>query len=182
MPSKCGNRSDGRPTRARRPVTQAERTAVAELHAQGLSRGAIARKLKRSADTVGRIAADQGLTWDRSRTAKAVAAKQEDNRARRARISAGLLDDAEWLRERMRAESIQVVSTPKGPSQVLLALPPARDTRDFMVAATSALKAHADLERIDSGSGADQAKSMLGQLGEALQLAADQINTTPGEG
>lgn len=167
--------------RARRPVTKAERTAVAELHAQGLSRAAIGRKLSRAPSTIGTIADDLGLTWDREATKAAAAALREDNRTRRARISAGLLDDAEWLRERMRAESEQVLSTPKGPATVRLALPPARDTRDFMVAATSALKAHADLERIDSGNGADQAKSMLGQLGEALQLAADQINATPPE-
>lgn len=176
MPPK---RPDTRKQRAHKPVTKAERTAVAELHAQGLSRAAIARKLKRSPTTIGKIATDLGLDWSREQVAAATKAKQEDNRARRARISAGLLDDAEWLRERMRAESEQVLSTPKGPATVRLALPPARDTRDFMVAATSALKAHADLERIDSGTGADQAKSMLGALGDALQLAADQINQTP---
>ena len=167
--------------RAKRPVTDADRRRVAELHAQGLSRAAIGREIGRAASTVGTIADDLGLAWDREQTKAAAKALREDNRARRARISAGLLDDAEWLRERMRAESEQVLSTPKGPATVRLALPPARDTRDFMTAATSALKAHADLERIDSGNGADQAKSMLGQLGEALQLAADQINSTPPE-
>lgn len=176
MPPK---RPDTHKQRAHKPVTKAERAAVAEMHAAGESRAAIARKLKRSPTTIGKIAEDLGLAWDREKAAAATKAKQVDNRERRARISAGLLDDAEWLRERMRAESEQVLSTPKGPARVKLDLPPARDTRDFMVAATSALKAHADLERIDSGNGADAAKSMLTDLGEALQLAATKIHAAP---
>lgn len=174
MPPKQG-RSDDRASRARRRVTDAERRRVAELHAQGLSRGAIARELGRSGDTIGRIADKLGLTWDRSKTAVAVKAKQADNRARRAELSRLLLDDAHRLRERLWTESEQVVSTPKGPAKVVQALPPARDARDLMTAVTSAVKSHTDLERVDAGTGADAAKSMLGQLGEALQIAADQL-------
>ena len=177
MPPKANGPNRTRP-RARRLVTQAERDRVAELHAQGLSRAAIARELDRPAVTIGRIADDLGLTWDRTKTAAAAKALREDNRARRAELSRLLLDDAHRLRERLWSESEQVLSTPKGPARVVQALPPARDARDLMTAVTSAVKSHTDLERVDAGTGAETAKSMLGQLGEALQVAADQINGT----
>lgn len=172
-------RPDTSRSRARRRlVTDDERKRVAELHAQGLSRGAIARELGRQPSTIGKIADKLGLTWDRSKTAVAVKAKQADNRARRAELSRLLLDDAHRLRERLWTESEQVVSTPKGPAKVVQALPPARDARDLMTAVGTAVKSHTELERVDAGTGADNAKSMLGQLGEALQVAADQLNGT----
>jgi len=59
----------------KRPVTGDDRHRVAELHAQGLSRNAIAVEIGRSGRTVSRICAEQDppLTFERTRTAAATA-------------------------------------------------------------------------------------------------------------
>lgn len=167
---------DHRRPRVRRPVTAADRDRVRELHAQGLSRAAIARDLDRPAVTIGRIADDLGLTWDRSATIAATKAKQLDAKARRAQLKLDLLADAERLRLRLWEPATVVLSTPKGPARVTLNLPPARDARDLMGAVQAAVRSHVDLDRLDVSTGADDAKSMLGQLGEALQIAVGQAD------
>lgn len=165
------------------PLTPQERDRIRTLHGQGKSRNAIANELKRSPSTVSKAAAEMGLDFDRTATATATKAKQADAKARRAQLSLDFLDDAARIRERLWEPSEQVITTPKGPARVTLDLPPARDVRDIMTAAHTAVRSHSDLERLDSDSGADAAKSMLGQLGEALQVAADQLNNpTPEEG
>lgn len=70
-----------------------------ELAQSGVSRNQIGKRLGRSADTVGRICAEAGIEFDRSKTAVAVAAKQMDNAAKRALLQAKLLDDALAIRE-----------------------------------------------------------------------------------
>ncbi|WP_067483798.1 helix-turn-helix domain-containing protein [Actinomadura hibisca] len=160
------------------PLTPDEHDRIRALHAEGLSRNAIARELGRSMAAVSAAAERMGLEFDRARTRAATKAKQIDAKAKRAQLSLDLLNDGERLRTRLWEPTEVVVSTPKGPVRVTLPLPPARDARDIMAAVHTAIRGHADLERLDSDSGADAAKSMLGQLGEALQLAANQINGT----
>jgi hypothetical protein len=128
-----------------------------------------------------KIATAEGLSFDREQTKAATAAKVADTKARRAELSSLLLDDAFKLRERLWEQSVQPISTPKGPVKVWLDLPPARDASDFMRAVSGAVKSHVDLEKTDSDSGSDAARSMLSALGEALQVAADNINTPAGE-
>jgi hypothetical protein len=77
------------------PVTDAERQRVAELHAQGKSRNAIATDLGRSGRTISKIAAELGLTFERTRTAAATAAKKVDGAARRAQLQLDLLEAAQ---------------------------------------------------------------------------------------
>src|SRR4051812_29834207 len=59
-----------------------------------------------------------------------------------------------------------------------LELPPAGEVRNLMTAAAVAIDKHAVLEKLDTDTGSAAAKSMLGALGEALQVAADNINGT----
>jgi hypothetical protein len=175
VPPKKPNPKKQKPGRL---VTDSERTRVRELHEQGLSRNAIAKEIGRPWSTVTKIAKELGLAFDREATRKAVAARVIDAKARRAELSALLLDDAHRLRERLWEESKQIASSPLGPEVITLELPPARDTKDFMAAVSGAVRSHAELEKLDTDSGAEAAKGMLGALAEGLQAAADHISGT----
>ncbi|BAL85476.1 hypothetical protein AMIS_2560 [Actinoplanes missouriensis 431] len=89
------------------PITDTERQRVAELHAEGLSRNAIAELLGRSGRTVSKICAehDPPLTFERTRTAAATAAKKADGAARRAQLQVDLLENAQRLAGQMFAPS-----------------------------------------------------------------------------
>ncbi|TDD77725.1 helix-turn-helix domain-containing protein [Actinomadura rubrisoli] len=85
---------------AGRPITPRERRRVAELHAQGKSRNAIAKAIGRAQSTVTKIAADLDLSFDRSRTEAATEARQTDAKARRVQLADLALDDAHAMRRR----------------------------------------------------------------------------------
>ncbi|MCT2590548.1 helix-turn-helix domain-containing protein [Streptomyces sp. N2-109] len=53
------------------PVTADERTKLRSLHAEGLGRNDIARRLGRAQRTVSVLAADMGLTFNRTATEEA---------------------------------------------------------------------------------------------------------------
>lgn len=160
------------------PLTPEERDRIAQLAADGMSRNDIVRATGRAAGTVTKVVRDAGGTFDRTATVAATKAKQRDAKARRAQLKLDLLDDAERLRLRLWEPATVVLSTPKGPARVTLDLPPARDARDIMGAVQAAVRSHVDLDRLDVSDGAENAKSMLGQLGEALQIVVDQAEQT----
>src|ERR1700754_2319171 len=83
------------------PVTDEDRQRVAQLHAEGESRNAIAKELRRSGRTISRIAADLGLEFDRERTRVATEARKDDARSRRAALSLALIIDADRLRQQL---------------------------------------------------------------------------------
>jgi hypothetical protein len=158
------------------PLTPQERDRIAQLAADGMSRNDIVRETGRSAGTVTKVVRDAGGTFDRTATVAATKAKQLDAKARRAALKLDLLEDAERLRLRLWEPATVVVSTPKGPAEVRLPLPQARDARDIMGAVQAAVRSHVDLDRLDVSDGAENAKSMLGQLGEALQIVVEQAD------
>ncbi|MGW1679377.1 helix-turn-helix domain-containing protein [Saccharopolyspora sp. NPDC002376] len=159
------------------PTTDEERARVRRLHAQGKTRNDIAREIGRSPSTVSKIARELGLTFDRSKTAAATHAKQVDNKTRRAELSAELLRRAGELLAQI--DRPHIVYAFGGPENVYnehqLDKPPTSDIRNLMQSASIALQRHADLERIDSGSQAEDARSMLGSLAAGLQAAYDQL-------
>jgi len=83
---------------AARPVTDQDREQIKQLHAEGLGCNQIADRLNRSASTIGRLARELGLPFDRSRVIAATRAAVADARARRADLALVLLDDATRLR------------------------------------------------------------------------------------
>lgn len=85
----------------RKPLTDAERDRIRALHGQGMGRNDIAAELGRSQSTVSKVAAELGLSFDRSRTEAATTAKVADAKARRAALSLALIGDAERLRSQM---------------------------------------------------------------------------------
>ncbi|WP_300733673.1 helix-turn-helix domain-containing protein [Pseudomonas sp.] len=71
------------------------RARIAELHAKGLSRNAIAREAGISHSTVTRHAKDMGLEFDRSMTRAAVASRAMDLADRRTQMLQRMFDSAE---------------------------------------------------------------------------------------
>ncbi|WKU03741.1 helix-turn-helix domain-containing protein [Micromonospora sp. HUAS LYJ1] len=84
-----------------RPVTQDDYDRVRALHAEGLSRNAIGRQLRRSGKTISEIAVELGLTFDRTQTKVATEARVADAKAKRAALALDLLDDAARLRQQL---------------------------------------------------------------------------------
>jgi transposase-like protein len=147
------------------------------------SRNDIAKEFGVAGSTVGKIAEDEGIVdaFDRTQVARASEAKQVDNRARRAELSALLLEDSFRLRERMwqPAETIlpngQIITTE---------LPVARDVRDFSASVQANVKTHLDVDKHDVGDqGAEDAKSMLLGVAEGLKAmyAASLMDAVPAD-
>ena len=162
------------------PLDPAKRAAIiADIKASG-KRNEIARKHGVSVSTVSKIAKDEGLTdaFDRTQTENATRAKQIDNKARREALRERLLDKASDLLDMMDQPYLVYAFGGKDNdyNEHLLNKPPATDLRNLMTSAAVAIDKHAVLEKLDTDDGAAGAKSMLGQLGAALQVAAEQIN------
>jgi hypothetical protein len=160
-----------------RPVTEEDHRRVAELHAQGKTRNAIAKELGRSGKTISRIAAELGLSFERAgATAAATAAKIADGQARRARLQVEALDAAQRLLGQMFAPTkvFNFGGKENDYNEREHSEPPFRDKRDI----ATALKALADtalkLAEYDKATGNEDEKSMLVDLREALMAARTQ--------
>jgi transposase len=84
-----------------RAVDDNDYRLVAELHAQGLGRNEIARRINRGSRTVSVIAARLNLTFDRTMTEEATRARKADLEERRAILAEALQSDAEQLTEQL---------------------------------------------------------------------------------
>lgn len=168
-----------------KPPTDLERERVAELHARGFSRNAICADLARSCEFVSKLAADAGLTFDRSLTEAATRARKADLAARRADLAALLQEDAERLRAQMwtptkvfnfggKDNTFEEREVPQ---------PPHADQLKLVQAVKLAADQSMRLDEFDSGRGADAARSLLGALAKGLGLAADVLDVEDqGEG
>ncbi|MEU4777478.1 helix-turn-helix domain-containing protein [Micromonospora sp. NPDC023633] len=167
-----------------RPVTEADHEQVRELHAEGLSRNAIAEQLGRSGRTISRIADKLGLTFDRERTRAATEAKKDDARAKRAALAVRLLDDAERLRQQLWQPAHYVDHGGKEYERVDWTLnePTFSDKRNIMQSVGMAIDKAVRLDEYDADPGIDAAKSMLGALAKGLGAAYDELNRTETDG
>lgn len=167
-----------------KPITDADYAQLTQLHGQGLSRNQIAKLMDRGTATVSRLAAKLGLDFDRSRTQIGTEAKVIDARARRAALALALLEDAETLRTRVHTNyTVWRILNDGELVTGTLSLPDARDQRDLMVAASTAIEKSLRLEEFDADPGINGAKSMLGALAAGLGAAFEQLNQTePGDG
>lgn len=165
---------------ANRPVTTAERRRIAKLHGEGLARNDIAKAMKRSASTITKICGELGLSFDRSATQAATAAKVADAKSKRAEIMNGLLDDVQRLRAQLFSEAIIFSFGGKENSynEKPVPEPPARDKRDLMGSISLALTASMRLDEHDRGTDADEARSMVDDLFDALGVAWNQYHET----
>lgn len=145
-----------------------------------LGHNAIARKHRVAAGTVTNIANEHGRedAFDRSASESATRAQMADLKERRAALAAGLLEDAELLRDRAWDAYEHVVVTKDGVETVDLVLPPLSEVRNAYAAIGIATDKHLALLKHDTDPGAENARSLMAQLGEAFQIAAAQIPET----
>lgn len=158
-----------------RPITDHDREQVRTLHAAGISRNEIARTLKRSPSTVSKIARELGLTFDRAaEVAVATEVRRADLAARRADLALALQDDAEKLRAQLFAPCTvgEFAGRDGDWHETHLDRPRFTDQRQIIGAVQTAVSTSLRLAPAEGGENAEQVRSMLGALGEALQQAA----------
>lgn len=135
-----------------KPITDRDRAEVRRLHGAGKSRNTIAREIERSAATVSKIAAAEGLTFSGgARVAAATEAHRADAAARREKLADEALDGALG----------QVTKTTVAES--------ARDARDHATAARALTEVHARVAELARRTGAGSGGgAMLDRLADAL--------------
>lgn len=166
------------PSRTPQPVTAETRAQVAALHAEGLGRNEIARRIGVSGATVTNIARDLELSFDRSATALAVRARQIDLADERQSIKAMLLVRGREALEAMDAPALvySFGGRDNTYSERLLDAPPVGDQRNLMTIAAIALQRFADLDRVDQGlTGTGEAVGMLERLRDGLTVAVESL-------
>ncbi len=151
------------------PATDHDRQQVRDLHAAGQGRNDIAKAIGRSPSTVSKIASELGITFDRSTTAAATEAKQQDNKARRAAIVARLYQRAEHVLDTLESSEYPFTATTvNGIETQPLGHVPAQDERHLSSAISANLTSAAKLEQIDADDQAAASRSMLGNLAAVL--------------
>ncbi|WP_079405461.1 helix-turn-helix domain-containing protein [Streptomyces sp. 3211] len=160
-----------------RPITDKDRAAVRRLHGQGMSRNDIARKISRSPSTVSKIATALDLSFDRAaEVAVATEVRRADLASRRTALAAILQEDAERLRAQLWEPCTIGAFGGKDNvwSETRLDRPTFADQRAILAATGTAIDRSLKLAPAEGGqAGAEQVRSMLGALGEALTRAAD---------
>ncbi|MEU2759380.1 helix-turn-helix domain-containing protein [Streptomyces sp. NPDC007094] len=161
-----------------RPITDDDRRRVRELHAAGKSRNAIAREIRRSSSTVSKIAAnlDPPLSFDRAEQVEtATRVRTADLAARRAALALDLQADAEQLRAQLWAPTVHGEFAGKEGHWQKVDLPQPRfpDQRVIVAAVQTAVGTSLRLAPAEGGGNAEEVRSMLGALGEALTQAAN---------
>ncbi|MFG2311171.1 hypothetical protein ACGFS9_21250 [Streptomyces sp. NPDC048566] len=141
------------------------RTQVVDLARAGHGRNEVARLTGIPPTTVTRIAAEAGVTFDRTATAQATEARVIDAKAKRVLLGGHLLEDIDQAREQLHA---------------------ATDAKDvfFAAKAIDALaSAHVRIVGVDGPpDDTAEAKSLLGALHEALVGKWDAAEASPQDG
>lgn len=149
-----------------RPVTEEDYRRVRELHAEGLGRNEIARRMNRGPRTVSVIAAELDLTFDTSMTEDATRARVAQLAALRADTAVDLHLDALKLTQQLWEPT--TVFSFGGKDNTFASRevtePPAGDKKALMTAAGIALEKSLRLVPPADDSGTDAARSLLGQL------------------
>lgn len=132
-----------------------------------------------SVGSVTNIARENDVTeaFDRSTTERATRAKVADQRAQRAVTSQRFLDEANALLDEVHRPHIvfNIGGRDNVYTEHLMAEPPTADKRNLIVSAATAFDKHLKADLHDSDAGAEGAKSVLGALGAALQVAAGEL-------
>lgn len=167
-----------------RPLDDNDREQVRELHAQGLGRNEIARRIGRAPRSVTVICNELGLTFDRSGTEVATKARAADLAEKRALLAEALTDDALRLTDAMwQPSSVYAFG---GRDNVYrektLPEPPADAKKALMTAAGQAIDRSLRLVPLADDPGITAARSMLGALAEGISRLAKEGEGDPGEG
>ncbi|WP_425829318.1 hypothetical protein [Streptomyces fractus] len=155
------------------PVSDADREQVRRLHAQGLTRNAVARQIGRSASTVTKIAKAEGLRFDGGArmTGAATEARRQDLAAVRTEAQHRLYTRALANLARVEASHyVRVELLPTGQTvDVVSDDPPAHDERHHAQAIASYLATAQRLAEVDAGRDTDGVRSALTDLGSGIR-------------
>lgn len=157
-------------------LTEDERAELRRLHAQGLGRNEIARRLGRGSRSVSVVAAELGLSFDRAATEEATRARQADLAERRALLAEALQSDAERLTEQLWQPSkiYNFGGKDNEYNERDVPEPPADAKRALMGAAGMAIDRSLRLvPPAADESGLDAARSMLTGLAEGVRRIAE---------
>jgi hypothetical protein len=121
-------------------VTETDEERVRELHAQGLGRNEIARRIGRAQRTVSVIAARLGLEFDTTMTEEATRHRIAQLAEKRAILADALTDDALRLSAQLWEPAVvyNIGGKDNEYTEQAVPEPPAADKRALMAAATSA--------------------------------------------
>jgi hypothetical protein len=143
---------------------------IRAMHAEGLGRNEIARRLSRSGRTITVVCADMGLSFDRTATEEATRARMADLAEKRSILAEALTDDALRLTEQLwqPATVFNIGGKDNVYTDQEVPEPPADAKRALMGAAGMAIDRSLRLVPPAADSGADDARSMLGKLFSGL--------------
>lgn len=143
---------------------------IRDLVAAGKGRNEIAAELGISLGSVTAIAQAIGVSFDRSMTAQAVAARSVDCKLLRTELGLKLLRKANQLIDDMARPflAFSFGGRDNTYNEHQLDTPPTQDIRNLMIAASTAISRHIELEKVDSDAGVGHERSLLAQLGAAL--------------
>lgn len=149
-----------------------------ELHAQELSTREIGARMGFSFGTIARRARDLDLPFDRSRTAAAAKAAETDAKAKRAMLAHRFLDAANDALDKLA----QPYTMPLASGKVLeLDQPDAGAHRNYMTSAGIATDKALALDKHDTDSVSEVAKSMLEKLLDLVPDAPPSAPETPAQ-
>ena len=159
---------------AARPWSDDEDERLRELHASGKSLHAIAGEMGRAKSTVSRESKRLQLSWTRDQVNAATEAKVADAKGRRAALQIALLEDAEKLRAQLWKPTLAFNFGGKDNTynEHQLDQPTFTDQLKIMQATGVAGDRSLKLAEHDSD-GAEQVRSLLGGIAEALGLVPD---------
>jgi transposase-like protein len=165
-----------------KPIPDDVRAAILEdIRAGEMGCRAIARDHDVDPATVSKIAKDAGIAdaFQRGQTENATIARQADNAALRASTSRRFLDEANKLLDDLHQPCTVFNFGGKDNTyeEHELPEPPSAEKRNLIVAAATAFDKHLAADRHDGNTGGDvtAARSLLGDLGRALGIAAEQL-------
>lgn len=153
------------------PITDEDRRHVLDLHAQGVGRNDIVRRLGIAAGSVTKIVQDAGLSFDRAATRAATKARQDDLADKRTTAMIGMYDQSLAILARLRAPEFRtIVRAEAGAEETrTLSFVPPRDLRDLSDAASRLALAAARLEQVGNPQ-AERVKGLLGDIASQLGL------------
>lgn len=163
------------------PIPDEDRQRVLDLHAQGMSRNDIARETGISAGSVTNIVTAAGLSFDRTATAAATAARQADLADRRTSLREKFLDRADELLARL--DEPEVVFNFGGRENTYaehqFSKPTASTARTLIQAAATASTQEIRIAQAEAGGTDEAARSLLTSLANALGVHGPDQPPTP---
>lgn len=165
-----------------KPITDEERALVRQWHAAHVSRNEMCKRLGRGGKTVSRIAAEEGLSFDRTGSlAVATAVKKADAADRRARLQVDSLEAAERLLLQMfsPAKVYNFGGKENTYEERTHDEPTFRDKRDIANAMAQMIASSLRLAEFDRGAGDTEQQSALVNLMATLKRAWKEADHTP---